>query len=247
MASNEPRSRRTAAEALPAEALGAAPGPKSVLMKVLSAGLSGGLLVLLFAVIIPELGSMSEVWDAIASMSPATFVVLLIGGLLIRVLLAAAYPPLIPGLSFVRSLIARESSSAVSNVIPGPSGTATQYVVLRSWGVSTERFAGATVSVSVITDALLFAAPGVLLVLWVLLGQPAKQQSHQVWLIGVITLALTAVTVTLVVAVARSERLARLLGRVGQACVNPVRRLARKDPFTNWPERASDLRVDTLS
>ena len=155
--------------------------------------------------------------------------------------------PLIPGLSFVRSVIARESSSAVSNVIPGPSGTATQYVVLRSWGVSTERFAGATVSVSVITDALLFAAPGVLLVIWVLLGQPAKQGSDQVWLFGVITLALTAVTVTLVVAVARSERLAGLLGRVGQACVNPLRRALRKEPFTTWPERARDLRVDTLT
>lgn len=247
MTEEERRPKTGASAALPPEALGAAPGPRSVLMKVLSAALSGGLLVLLFLVIIPALGDMDDVWAAITSMSVTTVVGLVIAALAIRALLAAAYPPLIPGLSFGRSVIARESSSAVSNVIPGPSGTATQYVVLRSWGVSTERFAGATVSVSVITDALLFAAPGALLVLWVLLGQPAKQQSHQVWLIGVITLALTAVTVTLVVAVARSERLARLLGRVGQACVNPVRRLARKDPFTNWPERASDLRVDTLS
>jgi len=63
-----------ASAALPAEALGAAPGPKSVLMKVLSAGLSGALLVLLFLVIIPALGDMSEVWDAITSMSVATVV-----------------------------------------------------------------------------------------------------------------------------------------------------------------------------
>jgi uncharacterized membrane protein YbhN (UPF0104 family) len=246
MTEQERHRRSDASAALPAEALGAAPGPRSVLMKVLSAALSGGLLVLLFLVIIPALGDMSEVWDAITSMSVATVVGLVIAALVIRALLAAAYVPLIPGLSFVRSVIARESSSAVSNVIPGPSGTATQYVVLRSWGVSTERFAGATVSVSVITDALLFAAPGVLLLLWVLLGQPAKQSSHQVWLIGVITLAVTAVTVTLVVAVARSERLAGLLGRVGQACVNPFRRLFRKDTFGNWPERAQGLRVDTL-
>src|SRR3954467_6061872 len=115
MARNDRRERRTAAEALPAEALGAAPGPKSVLMKVLSAGLSGGLLVLLFAVIIPELGSMDDVWTAISSMSPATFTTPRIGGLPIRVRLASPSPPLIPGLTFIRSLIARESSSAVSN------------------------------------------------------------------------------------------------------------------------------------
>lgn len=235
-----------ASAALPAEALGAAPGPRSVLMKVLSAGLSGGLLVLLFLVIIPALGDLEEVWAAITSMSPTTVVLLIIAALGIRALLAAAYPPLIPGLSFVRSVIARESSSAVSNVIPGPSGTAAQYVVLRSWGVSTERFAGATVGVSVITYAIVFAAPGLLMVLWVLLGQPAKAGSHEVWLIGVITLVITAITITVVTAVVRSERLAAMLGRVGQACVNPLRRLARKDPISAWPERARTTRGDTL-
>ena len=107
--------------ALPGEALGDRPGPTSVLMKVLSAALSGGLLVLLFAVIVPALGSLDGVWTAITSMSPVTFVGLLLAAIVIRLLLAAAYPPVIPGLSFMRSLIARESSSAVSNVIPvGP-------------------------------------------------------------------------------------------------------------------------------
>jgi uncharacterized membrane protein YbhN (UPF0104 family) len=236
-----------ASSALPPEALGARPGPTSVAMKVLSAALSGGLLVLLFVVIVPALGSLHGVGDAIRSMSPATLVLLLIAALLIRVLLAAAYPPVIPGLSFVRSLIARESSSAVSNVIPGPSGTATQYVVLRSWGVSTERFAGATVSVSVITDALVFAGPGLFLLVWVLSGLPAKGDSHHVWLIALIALVVSAVTVVLVAAIARSERLAALVGRLCQGCVNPVRRLLRKPPVTTWPDLARHLRADTLA
>jgi len=107
MTEQERHRRSDASAALPAEALGAAPGPRSVLMKVLSAALSGGLLVLLFLVIIPALGDMSEVWDAITSMSVATVVGLVIAALVIRALLAAAYVPLIPGLSFVRSVIAR--------------------------------------------------------------------------------------------------------------------------------------------
>src|SRR3954451_298954 len=246
MARNDRRERRTAAEALPAEALGAAPGPKAGLMKVLSAGLSGGLLVLLFAVIIPQLGSMDDVWAAISSMSPATFIALLIGGLLIRVLLAATYPPLIPGLTFTHSLIARESSSAVSNVIPGPSGTATQYVVLRSWNVSTEKFAGATVSNSVLNYALVFAAPGAFMLIWVLVGQPAKTGSHNVWLVGLTALDVPAITVVVLGAIARSERLAALVGGIGQRCLNPLRRLVGKDPITTWPDTAVDLRADTL-
>jgi uncharacterized protein (TIRG00374 family) len=247
MTERDPDSKIGASGALPAEALGARPGPQSVFMKVLSAALSGALLVLLFLVIIPALGSLDGVSTAIRSMSIGTVLLLLVAALVIRVLLAAAYPPVIPHLSFFRSLIARESSSAVSNVIPGPSGTATQYVVLRSWGVSTERFAAATVTVSVITDALIFAAPGLLLLLWVVVGQPAVQDSDHVWLIGVITLVLTVVTVTLVTAVARSERLAGWLGRAGQRCVNPLRRVLGKDPVTTWPEQSQALRAATLS
>jgi uncharacterized membrane protein YbhN (UPF0104 family) len=246
MSEQESRPDSGASAALPGEALGDRPGPTSVLMKVLSAALSGGLLVLLFAVIVPALGSLEGVWSAITSMSAVTVVVLLVAALVIRLLLAAAYPPVIPGLSFVRSLIARESSSAVSNVIPGPSGTATQYVVLRSWGVSTERFAGATVSVSVITDALVFAAPGIFFLVWVALGRPAEAGSEHVWLIGVLSLVVAALTVTLVVAVARSERLASALGGIGQRCVNPLRRLLDKEPVTTWPDRTRELRTSTL-
>src|SRR4051794_17070314 len=177
MARKDRPARRTAAEALPAEALGAAPGPKSVLMKVLSAGLSGGLLVLLFAVIIPELGSMDDVGPPSPSLPPPPSTPLLTGALLTGVLPAPPSPPLIPGLTFIRSLIARESSSAVSNVVPGPSGTASQYMILRSWNVSTERFAGATVGNSVLTYALVFSGPGAFMLVWVLAGQPAKTGS----------------------------------------------------------------------
>lgn len=246
MSDQTSRPEAGASAALSGEALGDRPGPTSVLMKVLSAALSGGLLVLLFAVIVPALGSLHGVWEAITSMSALTFVVLLLAALVIRVLLAAAYPPVIPGLSFIRSLIARESSSAVSNVVPGPSGTATQYVVLRSWGVSTERFAGATVSVSVLTDALVFAAPGLFFLVWVALGRPAEQGSEHVWLVGVISVVVAVVTVAIVGAVARSERWAGALGRIGQRCVNPLRRLLGKEPVATWPERARELRTSTL-
>lgn len=239
--------QESAAAALPPEAMGARPGPTSVLMKVLSAALSGGLLVLLFVVIIPELGSLDDVWAAMSSMTWEMITWLVIVGLAIRALLAAAYTPLIPGLSFFRSLIARESSSAVSNVIPGPSGTATQYVVLRSWGVSTERFAGATVGVSVITDALVFAGPGLFVVVWALAGLPAKGSTDNAWWISLIALVVTVLTVLIVGAIARSERLAALVGRILQACVNPFRRLFGKARVTTWPERARAVRSDTLT
>jgi putative heme transporter len=232
--------------ALPAEALGAAPGPRSVLMKVLSAALSGGLVVLLLLVIVPALGSIDGVWTAITSMSAATVALLVIAALVIRVLLAAAYAVILPGLSLWRSLIAREASSAVSNVVPGPSGTATQYVILRSWGVSTEEFAGATISIGVFTDVLVFAAPGIFFVIWVLLGMPASAGNDNVWLIGLGALVVSALAIGILVAVGSSERLAARVGRLGQGCVNPFRRLMGKNRLTDWPERCVGLRTHTL-
>ena len=231
---------------LPAEALGAPPGPRSVLLKVASAALSGGLVVLLLLVIVPAVGSLSGVWTAISAMSPATVVLLVIAALVIRVLLAAAYAVILPGLSLGRSLIAREASSAVSNVVPGPSGTATQYVILRSWGVSTEAFAGATISMGVFTDVLVFAAPGGFFIIWVLLGMPAATGSDNVWLWGIGALVVSAIAVGLLLAIGGSERLAARVGRLGQGCVNPFRRLLGKGRIADWPERCVGLRTHTL-
>src|SRR5258705_11797463 len=112
MSEQEGHSTSGASAALPGEALGDRPGPGSVLMKVLSAALSGGLLVLLFLVIVPALGSLDGVWTAISSMSALTFTALLLPALLIRVLLAPAYPPGIPGFPFAPALIAREPPAA---------------------------------------------------------------------------------------------------------------------------------------
>ncbi len=63
---------------LPAEATGERPGPFSVFLKVLSAALSGGLVVLLFAAIIPKVTEFESVGESIRSIAPATVVLMLI-------------------------------------------------------------------------------------------------------------------------------------------------------------------------
>ena len=231
---------------LPAEALGGRPGPRSVLFKVLSGMLSGGLLVLLFAAIIPQLADFSGVKQSLAQLSTAAVVALFLAALAIRVLLAEAYVVITPGLSFLRSLIAREASSAVSNIVPGPSGTAAQFVILRSWGVSVERFTRATLGVSVSTDVLIFAGPGVVFVVWAMLGMPAAADSEHTWAFGLIALIVSVLTVVIVAAVGRSERFAATLGRLGQNSVNPLRRLFGKPPVTTWPDACVALRKDTI-
>jgi uncharacterized membrane protein YbhN (UPF0104 family) len=246
MTESPERHRRRRGAALPAEATGARPGPGSVFLKVASAALSGGLIVLLFVAIIPNLTELGSVGESIKSMRPVTVVGSVVVAIAIRVVLAASYAALTPGLSLWRSLIAREASSAVSNVIPGPSGTAAQFAILRSWGVSLERFARATVAVSVSTDVLILAGPGIFFVIWTLVGQPAATGGHHTWAFGLAAVLLSVLSVLIVAAIGGSVRLAEGLGNACQACVNPFRRLFEKPRITTWGARCIGLRADLL-
>src|SRR6478735_4871426 len=58
------------------ESVGARPGPHSVLFKVLSGIITGGLLVLLFVGIIPKLTDFAGLGATIKAMSPAVVVLL---------------------------------------------------------------------------------------------------------------------------------------------------------------------------
>ncbi len=229
---------------LPAEATGARPGPGSVFFKVASGVLSGALIVLLFAAVIPLLTEFGSVGDSLKSMSLLTLLYLFLVALLIRVVLAASYSVVTPELPLGKSLIAREASSAVSNIIPGPSGTAAQYAILRSWGVSIEHFARATLAVSVSTDALIFIGPGAFFVIWTLVGQPGAAGGSNAWLAGLCAVVLAVLTLLVVGAIASSVRLARWLGKAAQACVNPFRRLFGKSRITTWPDSCVAMRAD---
>ena len=70
-----------------------------------------------------------------------------------------------PGLGLARGMVAVESAAAASNVIPGPSGTATRLAVLRSWGFYTEDFARSWLFTSSLTNFTVLAMPAVAVVL----------------------------------------------------------------------------------
>jgi len=241
-----PNDRGRRGAKLPAEATGARPGQGSVFLKVLSGALSGALIVLLFLAIIPKLTEFGSVGDSLRSMSLLTLAYLFLVAIAIRVVLAASYSVLTPELPLGKSLIAREASSAVSNIIPGPSGTAAQYAILRSWGVSLEHFARATLAVSVSTDALIFMGPGIFFVVWTLVGQPGPAGGAHAWLVGLAAVVLAALTLLVVGAIASSVRLASWLGKAAQACVNPFRKLFGKDRITSWPDNFVGMRADLI-
>jgi uncharacterized protein (TIRG00374 family) len=242
----EPEHKARRRAGLPAEATGARPGPLSVFLKVLSAALSGGLIVLLFMAIVPKVTEFGSVGADLRHMNPLVLAMVFAIALVIRIAAAAAFAVLVPGLSLWRSYIAKEASTAVSNVVPGPSGTASQLVIVKSWDVSIERFTRATLASSVPNYILILIGPGLMFVVWVLLGMRASQGGEHEWLYGIIAVTVSVVTLVIVTAVARDEKLAGRLGRVGQALVNPLRKLFHKTPLTDLPEKCVALRADLI-
>ena len=193
-----------------------------MLLKVLSAALSGGLIVVLFAAIIPKLTEFTSVGEELKSMDPIVVFSMIAMALIIRVALADSYAVLTPGISLWKNFIAKEASTTVSNVVPGPSGTAAQWAILRSWGLNTERFAQMTVAVSTTTYILILVTPGLLFVIWALVGMPASPGGDYTLLAGLIGLALSVLTIVVVAGIARSVKLAAWLGRLGQKLRQPV-------------------------
>jgi uncharacterized protein (TIRG00374 family) len=213
--------------------------------KVLSAAFTIGLLVAIFAYLLPQLSSYDSVGSALRAMSAVEVVLLLAGGFVVMALNSAAMKTPIHSLTFGRAFVAQQASTAVSNVIPGPSGTAARFAILYSWKVSVEDFTRATFAVSVWSNATMIAMPGIaFLVLAVFEGD--SFDGMNLYLLAGIAVLVTVIVVVVVVQLLRSVRFTRFLGRLTERLANPLRRLFRKPPLQGLEEQAELLRERTL-
>ena len=117
-----------------------------------------------------------------------------------------------PGVSLWKNFIAKEASTTVSNVVPGRREQLRSGRSCARGGSSTERFAQMTVSVSTTTYILILVAPGVLSVIWILVGMPASPGGDYTWLVAIAGLVLSALTIFVVVGIGKSVKLAGWLG-----------------------------------
>ncbi len=117
--------------------------------------------MVIFLGVIPHVADYSKVWDAIRSMPALTIVLLLIGAAVQMTLSACAMALPLLTLSLGKAFVAQQASTAVSNAIPGPSGTAARVLILRGWGINAERFSQGAVVVSILSNLTMLLLPGV--------------------------------------------------------------------------------------
>ncbi|MDF8266044.1 lysylphosphatidylglycerol synthase domain-containing protein [Luteipulveratus flavus] len=208
----------------------------------LKAGLGVGLTAALLAWALPRAvgASWSEIGSTVAAVRPWQLGVLAALWLLGLAVHTLALSAALPGLSHRRSFLLNITGSFVSNLLPlgGAAGTVANYSMARRWGFGRVEFARWALVTNVWDTLVKLALPAVA-VGWLAAAAHGSDTLRAVALVSALGLALTA---ALVVALFRSDRLARGLGRTaGRA----ARRLRRPVEPSDWGAGAVEMRRDT--
>ena len=166
------------------------------------------LLGLVAWVLLDNIGNLEEVGAALAGVSLQAGVLLVVLLLVVQVLVAAQLAITVPGLRMTRAIVAVEGASAVSNTVPGPSGTATRLGMLRSWGFYTDDFARSWLFTSSLTNLIVLVMP----IFAVLIAAVEGEISTGIVVLAAIGLAVSATGIVVVWLMLRSETFSRRIG-----------------------------------
>ena len=184
------------------------------------------LLGLIAWVLLANVGNLEEVGQALGSVSAGSAALLLGLFLVAQSFVAAQLAITIPGLGMTRAAVAVEGAAAVSNTVPGPSGTATRLAMLRSWGYLTDDFARSWLFTSSLTNLVVLVMP----VVAVVIVAAQWDLSAGVVILAVIGLVVSIVGVILVWLMLRSEAFSLRVGALTGRVVRWARGIAHRRP-----------------
>jgi uncharacterized protein (TIRG00374 family) len=198
------------------------------------------LLGLVAWVLLDNIGNLEDVGEALAGVSFQAGVLLVVLLLVVQVLVAAQLAITVPGLRMTRAIVAVEGASAVSNTVPGPSGTATRLGMLRSWGFYTDDFARSWLFTSSLTNLIVLVMP----IFAVLIAAIQGEISTGIVVLAAIGLAVSVTGIVLVWLMLRSEtfsrRIGTLVGRFARWARGVVHRRPSEQDFADAAVRFRD-------
>jgi uncharacterized membrane protein YbhN (UPF0104 family) len=187
--------------------------PPSRRAAILRTGLVVGVLALVFGVILPRFIDYADVVAAFQSLTLPQLLLMLVltaGAWLVAGLLFLA---LVPGLSLLRATEGYLILSGIGASVPmGPWNMGVLWVVMRGWGVSIRGATSGIALYGVINQLNRLAIPLFALVLLTVTGsRPAD--NGWAWVIAVLSGVIMVVATGILVAIARSERVADAIAR----------------------------------
>lgn len=201
---------------------------KSRSRRIVEVCLSLGVVVVIFAFVIPRLtgSDYADIWNELGKLSGLEILALVAFWFLGMLAYTGVLVNTLPGLRRTQALTVNFAGSAVSNVMPfgGALGVGATYAIDMSWG-----FTAPAVTLSILISGVWnvfakLAMPVLALLLLVLTGHATGKLLIPT-ILGLAALVVATVALGLVM---RSERLAERIGRIGQAVVAWSCRVTRR-------------------
>jgi uncharacterized protein (TIRG00374 family) len=201
---------------------------------------AGSVVVAVFWFVLPRLAEVSDVWRHVAAMTPIEIASL--AGVAAWNLLTywIVVVQATPGLSYAQAAVLTESTTAVSNTLPGGSAVAVglSYAMLSSWGFSRSRSTLCVVVSGIWNNFAKLGLPLVALAFVALQGDA----SAAIVVAAIGGVAVLVASVAVFALILRRESFARSFGDRAARAASRATALVRRPPVTGWGDATAKFR-----
>lgn len=214
-------------------------------MKRIRLSLSVGIIVAIFALIIPKIASYGSVLSTVSRLTVLQLLTVLGAMLFSMVTFWWQMQAALPGLTLGQAALTNQTGTTISNIIPGGGVVAVGVVVkmFRSWG-----FSRSAISLQISTSGIwnCFLKLGLPIAALALLGMTGRATAAQV-IPALIGLFILIGGILLFALALWKQQFARAIGHAFGVVLCSVRRVIHKPPVSTCGERAVGFRENTLT
>ena len=198
------------------------------------------ILILVFAVVLPQLGDYDKAWDAIQNMEGWQLGLIIVATIAMILIYATPFNAALDELKYWDAFEVRQTSFMISNVVPagGAFGLAVQFGMLKSYGIGAARSTAAIGVTSVWNVWITLALPVLGLIGLFIVGQ-GNEEAVTITLIAAAVIIAGIIIFALIL---RKESTARALGRWADGVVVWLFGLFKQEPSFSAEEGIVDFR-----
>ena len=219
-----------------------APPPKT--KRIVQSIISTIVVVGIFVGVLPQIADYSEVWTTIRSLAWLKSVSLAIVAFWNLATYWFVLVAALPGLRLREAAVVNQSSTAVSNTLPGGAaiGVGVTLAMLTSWGFTVAAITRSAVVTGIWNNFVKLGMPFMALSLLAI-----ERDVSGAWITAsVIGLAALVGALAGFWMILKSDRLARSVGSALERLVSKLLRVFHKNAVAGWGERAANFRSDTI-
>jgi uncharacterized protein (TIRG00374 family) len=176
------------------------------------------ILVLVFAVVLPQFGDYDAAWDAIQAMEAWQLLTIAAATIAMILIYVLPYQAALPGIRYWPAFKVRQTSFMISNVVPmgGAFGLAVQYGMLQSYGFGAAP-ATATIGITSAWNTFVTLSLPVIALIALMFAGEATGEATTITVIAALIVVVAIVAFALIL---RSENLARKIGDVADGIIS---------------------------